>query len=122
MDSTSIPNLAPAMMELADGTQIDALDEFVGQSSFIDAAPGNGTVLARGDGLPWIIEWDTGVEYYAGSGQTAGGPRVFFVAGTQEAEGGPNWGEWNLTAAGEAVYLDTVEALISGTPVPIPIP
>jgi hypothetical protein len=124
MDSTSIMSFAPAMMELADGTQIDAIDDAVGSSSFIDGAPGNGTLLATGDGLPWIVEWEAGVEYYAGSGQTAGGRRVFFVSGTQEGPDGtpPNWGQWNLTADGEAVYLDTVDALISGTPVPIPIP
>jgi hypothetical protein len=113
VDSTSILSLAPAVMELADGTQIDAIDEAVGMSSFIDAAPGNGTVLATGDGLPWIIEWEAGVEYYDGAGQTAGGPRVFFVTGTQEAEGVSNWGEWNLTADGLAIYLDTVDRLLN---------
>jgi hypothetical protein len=113
LDSTSLLDLAPAVMELADGTQIEAMDGAVGLSSFIDAAPGNGTVLATGDGLPWIIEWEAGVEYYDGAGQTAGGPRVFFVAGTQELEGVSNWGEWNLTPAGLEIYLDTVDRLIN---------
>jgi hypothetical protein len=113
VDSTSILTLAPAMMELADGTQIDALDEAEGQSSFIDAAAGNGTILATGDGLPWIMEWEAGVEYYDGAGQTAGGPRVFFTSGTQETEGVSNWGEWNLTPEGLEVYLDTVDRLLN---------
>jgi hypothetical protein len=117
VDSTSILNLAPAMMELADGTQIAAMDEAVGLSSFIDAAPGNGTVLATGDGLPWIIEWEAGVEYYDGAGQTAGGPRVFFTAGTQELVDVSNWGQWNLTPDGEAIYLDIVDRLINPPPV-----
>ena len=113
LDSESLLNLAPAMMDLADGSQVDAMDEAVGLSSFIDAAPGNGTVLATGDGLPWIIEWEAGVEYYDGAGQTAGGTRVFFVAGTQELVDVSNWGEWNLTPDGEAIYLDTVDRLIA---------
>jgi hypothetical protein len=33
---------------------------------------------------------------------------MFFVAGTQEAAGGPDWGEYNLTADGLKVYLDAV--------------
>jgi len=111
-DSTSLLDLAPAVMELADGTQIDAMDEAVGLSSFIDAAPGNGTVLATGDGLPWIIEWEAGVEYYDGAGQIAGGPRVFFVAGTQELEGVSNWGEWNLTPEGKTIFLNTVNMML----------
>jgi len=113
VDSTSILTLAPEAMELADGTLIDAIDEAEGMSSFIDAAPGNGTVLATGDGLPWIMEWEAGVEYYDGAGQTAGGPRVFFVAGTQETEGVCNWGEWNLMPDGETIYLDIVDRLLN---------
>jgi hypothetical protein len=112
LDSTSLLDLVPAVMELADGTQIDAMDEAVGLSSFIDAAPGNGTVLATGDGLPWIIEWEAGVEYYDGAGQIAGGPRVFFVAGTQELEGVSNWGEWNLTPEGKTIFLNTVNMML----------
>ncbi len=122
VDSTSLLDLAPAVMELADGTQIDAIDEAVGLSSFIDAAPGNGTVLATGDGLPWIIEWEAGVEYYDGAGQTAGGPRVFFVAGTQELEGVSNWGEWNLTPEGKAIYLDVVNSLLPAVELDVTAP
>ena len=114
LDTGGTPTGAP-MMDLADGSQIQAIDETVGVCSFpdIDAANvGNGVLLASGGGWPWIVEWEAGVEYYAGAGQTAGGPRVFFAAGTQEAEGVSNWGEWNLTADGEAVYLDTVSRLL----------
>ena len=114
LDTGGTPAGAP-MMDLADGTQIQAIDETVGLCSFaeIDAANvGNGVLLASGGGWPWIVEWEAGVEYYAGAGQTAGGPRVFFVAGTQEVAGGSNWGEWNLTADGEAIYLDTVSRLL----------
>jgi hypothetical protein len=114
VDSTSIVNVAPAVMELADGSQISAMDEAVGPSSFIDAVVGNGTVLATGDGLPWIFEFEAGVEYYDGAGQTAGGPRVFFAAGTQEdGATGVGRGEMNLTAEGLAVFMDTVDRLLA---------
>ena len=107
--------MAP-VMELADGTSIQAIDEAVGLCSFaaIESA-GNGTVLATGDGLVWIAEWEAGVEYYDGAGQTAGGPRVFFVAGAQEETDAalyPGRGDMNLTPDGVAVYLSVVDDLI----------
>jgi len=107
-------------MELADGTAVVAMDEAVGLSSFIDAAAGNGTILATGDGLPWIIEWEAGVEFYDGAGQIAGGPRVFFTAGTQEDTAAVppiGRGEMNLTAEGLAIFLAMVDELIPVKPV-----
>ncbi|MBW7992109.1 MAG: hypothetical protein FVQ84_19135 [Planctomycetes bacterium] len=113
VDSTSILNLAPAMV-LADGTEIPGINAEVGPSSFIDAVVGNGTVLSTGDGLPFVFEFEAGVEYYDGAGQTAGGPRVFFTAGTQEdGAAGIGRGEMNLTAEGLALFMDTVDRLIS---------
>ncbi|MCP4613571.1 MAG: hypothetical protein GY845_33185, partial [Planctomycetes bacterium] len=119
VDSTSILNLAPAMMDLADGSQIPGMNAEVGPSSFIDAVVGNGTVLATGDGLPWIFEFEAGVEYYDGAGEIAGGPRVFFTAGTQEDSAADpliGRGEMNLTAEGLALFMDTVDRLINPPP------
>jgi len=119
VDSTSILNLAPAMMDLADGSQIPGMNAEVGPSSFIDAVIGNGTVLSTGDGLPWIFEFEAGVEYYDGAGEIAGGPRVFFTAGTQEdtaADPMIGRGEMNLTAEGLALFMDTVDRLINPPP------
>jgi hypothetical protein len=60
------------------------------------------------------------VEFYEGSGQIAGGPRVYFVAGTHE-DGDPlvypGRGEMNLTPEGVAVFLDVVDMLIPVVPV-----
>jgi hypothetical protein len=114
VNSTSLLTLTPEMT-LADGTVVQAIDADIGPSSFIDGDPGNGTVLATGDGLPWIIEWETGVEFYDGAGEFAGGPRMFFVAGTQETAGAPapDWGELNLTAEGQAIFLDAVASYLS---------
>jgi hypothetical protein len=78
-----------------------------------DAA--NGTVLAsRVDtGEIWIAAWDAGVEYYDGAGQTAGGPRMFFVGGTQEStEPNLGRGEENLNAEGEKIFLNAVKMLL----------
>jgi hypothetical protein len=114
LDSTTILSLTPTMV-LADGTEIPGINAEVGTSSFIDSAPGNGTVLATGDGLPWIIEWEAGVEFYAGAGQIAGGPRMFFTAGTQEdAAAVPpiGRGEMNLTPEALAIFLAAVDELI----------
>jgi len=75
---------------------------------------GNGTLLGVHDeGYPWIVEWDAGVEYYEGSGQIAGGPRMFLgsAAGTtmnEFIEGG-----YNLTADGETLFLNAVNYMLN---------
>ena len=47
--------------------------------------PGNGTLIAeRADnGGVWIVEWEAGQEFYSGSGEIAGGPRLWYAAGGQ---------------------------------------
>ena len=111
LDSTTILSLTP-MMVLADGTEIPGINAEVGPGSFMDSAPGNGVVLATGDGLPWIIKWEAGVEFYDGAGQIAGGPRMFFVAGSQEAAPEIGRGEMNLTPEALAVFLAAVDDMI----------
>jgi len=49
---------------------------------------------------------DSGVEFYPGSGQSAGGPRMYFAAGG--SEGNNVDGRYNLTAEGEKVFLNAV--------------
>jgi hypothetical protein len=115
LDTGDTSNHAPIMV-LADGTTINAVDPAVGQCSFalIEDA-GNGTVLATGEGLVWIAEWEAGVEFYDGAGEIAGGPRVFFVAGSQEVTDAVppvGRGEMNLTPEGVAVFLSVVDDLI----------
>jgi hypothetical protein len=54
-------------------------------TDFLD--PGNGALLSESLGVyttAWIVEWQPGVEYYAGAGEIAGGPRMLFMAGTQD--------------------------------------
>ena len=71
--------------------------------------PGNGTLIGKradNDGV-WIVEWQTGQEFYPGSGQVAGGPRMYFAAGSNGVDG-----EYNLTAEGEKIFLNAVRYML----------
>ena len=64
----------------------------------------NADVLATdtaGRGL--VLHWTAGTEFYAGSGQTAGGDRMFIYA-----PAGPG----SLTADGQQIFLDSVAYMI----------
>jgi hypothetical protein len=70
---------------------IEVLDPNAGSGNtsfltdFLD--PGNGTLLSMSLGVyttAWIVEWQPGVEYYAGAGEIAAGRRMLFMAGTQD--------------------------------------
>ena len=125
VDSGSTTNLDSPMMEIVASNHkifagvtspVDVLDETLGQTSFIDTSNvGNGELLAQTEnGLLWIAEWETGVEFYPGAGQFAGGPRMMFVAGTQDVSGTTGRGMYNLTLEGEKLFLNTVRYLVGG--------
>ena len=80
---------------------------------------GNGTLLARdpGNNRPRIVLWNTGTEFYGGSGQVAGGPRMFFGAGVN---GNNPKSALNLTPEGEQIFLNAVDFLTAGPPPPAP--
>ncbi len=91
-------------------------DQIFGPDDNIDiiqaSGAGNGEVIAveSGTEYPWIIHWDTGVEFYDGSGTFAGGPRVFYTAGSDDD---PNtWGGKNTTPAGDQILLNTINWLV----------
>ena len=72
---------------------------------------GNGAVIAaRADtGDVAIVEWQAGVEFYPGSEQMAGGPRMYFPAGTQDVAAEMiGRGEYNLTLEGKKMFLNAV--------------
>ncbi len=79
---------------------------------------GNGTLLATAasTGDIWVAHWDTGVEFYTGSGQTAGGPRLFFSLGTAAINNA--WGANNSTPEGEQIFLNAVDFMAPGPGVP----
>ncbi len=97
--------------------QVQVLDPAVGSghTSFIEVADvGNGTLIAQTvDGLPWIAEWDAGVEFYAGAVEVPAGKRMMFFANTQEP---PTWGQWNITADGEILFRNAISYML-GEPI-----
>jgi hypothetical protein len=120
LDSPMIDVLAPNNPIFAGvESPVKVLDEAVGQTSFVEVADvGNGTLLAQTDGgLPWLAVWEPGVEFYAGSGQIATGPRMMFIAGTSDVAGVTGRGVYNLTPEGETIFLNAVNKMLSPVPV-----
>lgn len=98
-----------------DGITLDENDEFTLSESpsnlteTFDA--GNGTVLATDavSGNVWIAYWEEGVEFYPGSGQITGAPRLWFGAGitTNDPKGSENF-----TSEGETAFLNAVNFML----------
>ncbi len=118
-DSTndSLPTAMEAMdishpvfngVNLDNNNQVPVITEASSFPSITDA--GNGTLLAkRADNEElWIVEWDAEQEFYAGSGQIAGGRRMLFVCGTNSGVDG----RYNLTADGEIMFLNAVRYML----------
>jgi len=105
-----------------EGNLVIFLDNTVGSgmATFVGSIDvGNGTLIAQTlADHTWIAEWPAGVEFYAGSGQTAGGRRMLFTAGTQERDGPPPtpWGAWNLTAEGEKIFRNAITYMLPAAP------
>lgn len=72
---------------------------------------GNGTVLGTEpfSGNVWLALWEAGVEFFDGSGEIAGGRRVWFGGGV--ADNDPKGGE-NFSADGEQLLLNIVDFLV----------
>ena len=110
---------------------VEVLDPNVasGNTSFLNDIldAGNGTLLATS--VPgvydtaWIVEWPAGVEYFEGAGQVAGGPRILFMAGTQDdpytvPDGNTApVGVLNLNEAGKQMFLNAINYMIPVKPV-----
>jgi len=80
------------------------------KSSFVSTADaGNGTVIAtRADNDQlWIVEWQAGQVFYAGSTQTAAGHRMLLCSGGTVLP--VTDGTYNLTPDGEKMFLNAVE-------------
>ena len=136
INSTSILHLNASMMTalvldhpvfdgvtLDPNNQVQALDVAVGsgQTTFVNTLDvGNGILIAQSaDGLPWIAEWEAGVEFYNGAGQIPAGKRMMFVGGTQEdttAGAEKPQGAMNLTAEGQQIFLNAIAYLLPEAP------
>ncbi|NQU75977.1 MAG: lamin tail domain-containing protein, partial [Planctomycetes bacterium] len=73
---------------------------------------GNGTIVARraDNNQVWIVTWEAGQTFYSGSDYAPVGPRMYFAAGGTDPDG-----EYNLTAAGETIFLNAVSWYIDPT-------
>ncbi len=96
--------------------QVDAVDGTTGtgQTTFnatLDV--GNGKLLAQTatGGCAWIVEWEPGTPYYAGSPGTPGGKRILYSSGTQESGATP-WGGFNLTENGKKIFVNAINYLL----------
>jgi hypothetical protein len=80
---------------------------------------GNATVLAMQSDTTnrsvAIAYWPAGTAFSSSPGNTAGGKRMWFNAGTYDNNGGFQGGSMNLTAAGQKIFLNAVEYMLTGT-------
>jgi hypothetical protein len=122
LEATDTRHPVFAGVTLDENNQIQALDPNVsdGQTTFVDIDDvGNGLLIARtaDNNYPFIVEWDEGVEFYNGSGEFAGGRRLFFSFGTQENEPKTSpMGAYNFTPEGEKIFLNAIHYMLGGAP------
>lgn len=76
-----------------------------------DGMVGNGEVLGiePSNGVPWLIYWEQGVDYYDGSLWVAGGDRLYYTVGSDDDP--ETWGEKNTTEAGDRIFLNAISWL-----------
>ncbi len=118
LDTTGAPTATPTLEAVLPdhpifkGVTLDANNrvEILTQgANFAETAdPGNGTLIAKSDEYVWIVEWQAGQEFYAGSGETAVERRMLFISGTN---GGTD-GQYNLNADGETMFLNAVKYML----------
>ena len=125
-DNATVNNLTAPAYEVVDashpifaglsteGGQVFLVDETgAGTTSFIGTTASNGNLIAQAGANAAIVEWETGVEFYEGAGQFAGGPRLFFACGTQEVGATPQGG-YNLTEDGAKAFLNAIFHMLGG--------
>ena len=82
-----------------------------GGIAHLNGDAGNGVVIAAAvSGEAAIVEWEPGIEFYAG-GTTVTARRLLFCAGTTEGGGNPQ-GAFNLTPVGEQMFLNAVKYML----------
>ncbi len=101
--------------------QVDMWDETIlGPEDNIDlidvADVGNGTLIAQdpGTNLVWAAYWEQGVEYYDGSGQFAGGNRLFLSGGSDDDP--LSWGGKNYTPEADQILLNAIDFMATPRP------
>ena len=104
---------------LGAGNLVQVVDPAIGSghtSSVSANNVGNGTLIAKEEGtnLPWIAEWEAGIEFYDGAGEFPADKRIMFFGGTQETDGPPRtpWGAWNFTDEGEIMFRNAIRYML----------
>jgi len=98
-------------VNLDNNNQVEVINEASSFPSITDA--GNGKLIAKradNDEL-WIVEWEEGQEFYAGSGQIATSRRMLFVSGTNSGIDG----RYNLTPEGEKMFLNAISYMLGAS-------
>ncbi|MHC4702723.1 MAG: PA14 domain-containing protein [Planctomycetota bacterium] len=103
-------------IELNASNQVEIYDQSVGTGtvSFYGSLDvGNGELIAQvaGQDLTAIAEWEAGVEYHAGAGQTPGSDRLMLFMGTREGVGYGR-GEYNLNEQGAKLFINAVQYML----------
>ena len=95
-------------------------DGYQGNCVIGDTDVGNGTLIGQSfSDETMIAEWPAGKEAYDGAGVVQAGPRMLFCAGTENASTTANLlpqGDWNLTDAGEMMFRNSIEYMLSLPP------
>lgn len=122
LNSSSISTLDADLMTVInpgnpviDGLAIDITNS---RGDFVNVTDaGNGDVLGirSSDGNVWMAFWAAGTEFYDGAEQFAGGDRLWLNAGGKGDDGDED-GFYNLTATGEALYLNAVSNMFVPEP------
>ncbi len=100
-------------VELNEDDQVDIID--FNNNSYVDYTDsGNGTLVATTatNSLVWIVRWETGQEFYPGSGQYASAPRMYFPSAES---GGTGDGTMNLNAQGQVMFMNAVYEMSGAT-------
>ena len=128
LDSTGITNSSQSNIIVVDGGdpvfagvtpdengEVSFVTSNVSYVSINDA--GNGSLVASvATGTPRvaIARWETGMEFYTGAGDFAGGPRMAFHGANAGSAGGGD-GTFNLTGQGTLMFLNAVYELSGAT-------
>jgi len=96
--------------------RLDIWDQSVGSgtvSMYSGIDLGNGTLIAKelDQDVTVIAEWEPGLEFYAGTGQTPAAKRMLFCAGTREGNG-QGRGEFNLNDEGKTLFTNMVNYML----------
>ena len=96
------------LLGLAEGDSVDLTTGSFDHVPVSDYGPGTLVGMRDNETYPrnWIVRWQAGDEFYPGSGQVAGGERLYFITGERLD---------SLTSLGQAMFLNAVYDMSGAT-------